>query len=58
MPWKIGDVEKHKKGLSEKEKKRWVELANGVLRECQDMRQEDCEAKAIRVANSHFGNKS
>jgi uncharacterized protein YdaT len=52
MPWSVADVEKHKKGLSAAQKKKWVQIANGVLKDCQEMKQDDCEAKAIRIANS------
>jgi len=58
MPWGVNDVEEHKKGLSAKQKKKWVEIANGVLRECQEMNQGDCDRKAIRVANSKTGGKN
>ncbi len=34
MPWSIEDVEKHKKGLAEADKKKWVAIANSVLKQC------------------------
>lgn len=52
MPWSVGDVEKHQKGCSKEQKKKWVEVANSVLSDCKDNKGSDCEAKAIRVANS------
>ena len=52
MPWEIGDVEKHIKGLSDKAKKTWVSVANSALQRCQEKGGEDCEGSAIRQANS------
>lgn len=57
MPWKADDADKHKKGLSSDQKKSWAQIANGVLKECQQMNGEDCEGKAIRIANSKVGGK-
>ena len=34
MPWTVDDVDKHKKGLSDKQKKQWVRIANAVLAKC------------------------
>lgn len=55
MPWTTDDVDRFKKGLDEKGKKRWVAIANGALADC--MKQEnadeiDCEVKAVRIANA------
>ena len=58
MPWTVADVDKHKKGLSESEKKKWVSIANGILDECQEMKQENCEQRAIKIANSKVGGKN
>ncbi len=55
MPWSSGDVEKHKKGLSPAEKEKWCSIANGVLKSCQEKGGADCEASAIRIANSRVG---
>jgi uncharacterized protein YdaT len=57
MPWSVGDVDKHKKGLTQKQKKRWVEIANSILRDCRETKpgSKDCEARAIRIANSRIG---
>ena len=55
MPWSVADVDHFKAGLTEGEKRCWVNLANGVLRRCQKRQEEPaggCEALAIRVANS------
>ena len=55
MPWSKSDVEKHKKGLSSSQKAKWVRIANGVLEECRASKQDNCEQRAIRVANSKVG---
>lgn len=52
MPWTVADVDKHKKGLSAAQKRKWVKIANAVLKDCQEMNASDCDAKAIRIANS------
>jgi hypothetical protein len=54
MPWTVADVERHKKGLTPTQKKKWVKIANGVLKKCQADGGSDCEGKAIRIANSKF----
>ena len=46
MPWSKDDVDRHKKGLSDGQKDKWVTIANNVLNETGD------EAEAIRTANS------
>lgn len=60
MPWSIEDVDKHKKGLSPAEKKKWVSVANGVLKKCLADGGTDatCAPKAIRIANSKFMEES
>lgn len=45
MPFTVADVDKHNKGLSDKQKKQWVEVANSVLDDGGN------DAKAIRMAN-------
>lgn len=57
MPWTINDVERHKKGLTPPQKKKWVKIANGALKDCQDKGGSDCEGKAIRIANSKFSDE-
>lgn len=52
MPWSIGDVEKHCKGLTDKQKKVWVSVANKALAACQKKGGKDCEKSAIMQANS------
>jgi hypothetical protein len=57
MPWTVSDVDKHKKGLDKTQKQKWVRIANNVLKECMDSRNDtsECEAQAIRTANSRVG---
>jgi len=56
MPWTVKDVDRHKKGLTPEQKKKWVKVANGILRDCtkQGGSTSSCEGKAIRIANSKF----
>jgi hypothetical protein len=55
MPWTVKDVDKHKKGLSPAQKKKWVETANGVYSKCMvNGDDKACAPKAIRIANSKF----
>ena len=58
MPWTVGDVDKHKGGLSPKQKKKWVAIANEVLDACETHGGKDCDVHAIRVANSRVGRHS
>lgn len=55
MPWTTEDVDKFKKDLSDEQKKKWVSIANSALENCQKEGGSDCEAKAIRIANSQIG---
>lgn len=59
MPWSSGDVEKHKKGLSDKQKERWVATANSVLKDCMAKggSESECAGKAIRIANGVSDNE-
>ncbi len=61
MSWKIKDVDKFKKGLDDKDKDKWVTIANTVLAQCiKDKGKDkilDCEVKAIRTANARIDNK-
>lgn len=52
MPWTVDDVDKHKKGLSNAQKKQWVKVANATLAACEAKGNDDCEGKAIRIANA------
>ena len=60
IPWTKDDAPKHKKGLTEAQKKKWAEIANSVLKDCKKNggKQSECESKAIRIANSKVGSKS
>jgi len=53
MPWAIADVDSHKKGLSAKGKRQWVDVANSALAAClkKGGSQSSCEGKAIRMAS-------
>lgn len=53
MPWTVADVEEHKKGLTDKQKKQWVRIANSVLKRClaKGGTDETCAADAIKQAN-------
>jgi hypothetical protein len=46
MPWNIEDVERHHKGLSDVDKRKWVAVANKQLAALGD------EGRAIREANA------
>ena len=52
MPWKTSDVDEHIKGLTDKQKEKWVSIANSVLSECESSGSKDCDAKAIKIANA------
>jgi len=54
VPWTVKDVDSKKKGLTPAQKKKWVSIANSVLKDCQSKKGKDCEGKAIRIANSKF----
>ena len=58
MPWKSEDAEKHHKNLTPEQKKKWASTANAVLAECQKKGGDDCEGKAIRIANVTVNNNS
>ncbi len=53
MPWTVDDVDKHNAGLSDEQKKQWVDVANKVLQECLEdgSTQDYCDVKAIKIAN-------
>ena len=57
MPWTVGDVEKHKKGLTDAQKAQWVAVANSVLAKCVSNGGSDatCAPSAIRQANGVVG---
>ncbi len=60
MPWTVADVDKHKKGLTDRQKKQWVRIANSALAACvaRGGRRQACEASAIRQANGTVGTSS
>lgn len=53
MPWTVDEVEKHKEGLSDKDKERWVAVANSTREACikDGGDPDECDAKAIKMAN-------
>lgn len=55
VPWAISDVDKHHKGLSAKQKKTWVSVANGALKSCLAKGGKNCDASAIKQANTVVG---
>jgi hypothetical protein len=52
VPWTVSDVDKHKKGLTRRQKRLWVNVANSALARCEKEVGTDCEAKAIRQASA------
>ena len=50
MPWTVNDVERHYKGLTDKQKRQWVHVANGSLE------RGDEDGVAIRKANGAVNN--
>jgi hypothetical protein len=55
MPWSISDVDSNKKGLSDKQKRAWVHIANSALKMCKRRGGSECDASAIRQANAVSG---
>lgn len=53
MPWTVDDVDKHNKGLSDKQKRQWVAVANDARSRClsDGGTESECDASAIRQAN-------
>lgn len=53
MPWDVSKVDEHKGGLSDKQKRQWVHIANSVLKRCMDEGGEEstCAISAIKQAN-------
>lgn len=60
MPWTVGNVDEHKKGLSDKQKAQWVRIANSALASCLKKGGTDatCAASAIKQANGVVGTNS
>lgn len=57
MPWTVGDVDRHKRGLTDAQKRRWVRIANSALASClaRGGSQSTCDASAIRQASGVVG---
>ncbi len=57
MPWTVKDVDEHKKGLTDVQKRKWVDVANSVRLSClkSGKTEKECDALAIRTANSQVG---
>ena len=57
MPWTPADANRHKKGLSARQRRQWSAVANSALQRClaQGRSQSACESSAIRQANSAVG---
>ena len=53
MPWSVSDVDSHKKGLTDKQKKQWCRIANSVLKAEMKKGKDEKEAaaSAIKQAN-------
>jgi len=53
MPWTISDVPRFKKGLTDKQKKQWVAIANSARKRCIENggSEKVCDASAIKQAN-------
>lgn len=56
MPFAVDQVDQHKTGLSDKQKGKWVSVANGVLKDCrkQGMTETKSFSRAVQIANSKF----
>ncbi len=54
MPWTQADVKKHKAGLTSDQEKKWVKIANTVLKGCMKDtgNMKKCEVVAIKIADS------
>lgn len=52
MPFTIADVDKHNKGLNDRQKQLWLRVANDGLARCEREGGKDCDASAIRQANA------
>lgn len=51
MPWTVADVDKHRRGLDNKQKRQWVAVANSAMQRCRERGGSNCEGQAIRMAN-------
>jgi len=57
MPWTVADVDRHKEGLTDKQKETWIKVANDARKRCIDKggSEKECDASAIKQANSVVG---
>ena len=60
MPWTTADVDRHKRGLTDQQKRQWVRIANSVLSRCLSGggQRSTCEGSAIRQASGVVGNSN
>lgn len=58
MPWTVDDVNEHKSGLTQAQKRQWVAMANDIRKRCLDDGNSEsyCDGLAIRQANGVVGN--
>ena len=57
IPWTIPDVKRYNKGLKTNEKKKWTEIANAIIRDCNPENLgtfRNCDAKAVTIANTQI----
>jgi len=56
MPWTVDDVDEFVGGLTDREKRQWVKMANKVYEDCMEEHDDDelCAPRAIRVANANY----
>lgn len=52
MSWTIADVDQHNKGLNDKQKETWIQVANDALKRCETDGGKNCDASAIKQANA------
>lgn len=57
MSWSKEDALKHKKGLTPEQSKKWAKIANYILKKCTLDKGKNCEAIAIKIANSAVGKR-
>lgn len=56
MAWNEKDAPRFRKGLKDKDAKKWVAIANAALAQCVEKKGEplECEIQAVRIANAKF----
>lgn len=60
MPITLAQVEEHKKGLDDEQKKKWLKIYNSAFAACQAAGVEDekeCHTSALRIASSRVDNR-